>query len=42
MFHWIKFVKIIFNDYNAVRKTIKIKFKKSNCVSVTSNEWTNS
>ena len=33
---------MIFNDYNAVRKTIKIKFKKSNRVSVALNEWTNS
>ena len=39
--HQTKFVKIIFNDYNAVRKTIKIKFKKSNRVSVALNEWTN-
>ena len=38
IFHRTKLVKMIFNDYNAVRKTIKIKFKKSNRVSVALNE----
>ena len=36
--HRTKLVKMIFNDYNAVRKTIKIRFKKSNRVSVALNE----
>ena len=38
IFHQTKFVKMIFNDYNAVRKPIKIKFKKSNRVFVALNE----
>ena len=36
--HRIKIVKMILNDYNVVRKTIKIKFKKSNRVFVALNE----
>ena len=40
--HRTKLVKMILNDYNAVRETIKIKFKKSNRVSVALDEWTNS
>ena len=36
--HRTKFVKMIFNNYNVVRKIIKIKFKKSNRVSVVLNE----
>ena len=40
--HRIKLIKIIFNNYNAVQKTIKIQFKKLNRVSVALNKWTNS
>ena len=36
--HRTKLVKMIFNDYNAVRETIKIRFKKSNRVFVALNE----
>ena len=36
--HRTKLVKIIFNDYNVVRKAIKIKLKKLNHVFVTLNE----
>ena len=39
--HRTKLVKMIFNDYNVVQKTIKIKFKKSNRVFIVLNEWTN-
>ena len=33
---------MILNDYNIIQKTIKIKFKKLNRVSVALNEWINS
>ena len=40
--HRTKLIKMIFNNYNVVRKTIKIKFKKSNRMFIALNEWTNS
>ena len=36
--HRTKFVKMILNNYNAIRETIKIRFKKSNRVFVALNE----
>ena len=36
--HRIKLIKMIFNDYNVVRKTIKIRFKKLNRVFIILNE----
>ena len=38
IFYRTKLVKMIFNDYNAVRETIKIKFKKSNRVFIALDE----
>ena len=38
IFHRTKLIKMIFNDYNVVRKIIKIKFKKLNRVFVALNE----
>ena len=36
--HQTKLIEMIFNNYNVVRETIKIKFKKSNRVFVALNE----